>query len=141
MKNKFLYFFLSLLIPTITCAQGIDVQLSKMQSGSYKCKVLFEVTNNSGLNITFGNADLTLREKDNSIISKDTLLFNRIKKGETVVADALVGEGNCSPISSIQVQIIAVSVDGDMDYKMQDKWLPIVNKGKKSSKFSNVVLK
>ena len=141
MKIKFLYFFFSLLLPTMTCAQGINFQLSKMKSSSFKCQVFFEVTNNSGLNITFGNADLTLKEKDGSIIDKDTLLFNRVKKGETVVADALVGEGNCSIIRSIEVQLRAVSVDGDMNYKMQNTWLPVVNSGKKSSLISNVVVK
>ena len=46
----------------------------------------FNVTNSSGLNITFGNADITLLEKDGSIISKIGCFLRRIKKGETEVA-------------------------------------------------------
>ena len=39
-----------------TASQGIDFQLAKLKSGVYKCEVFFNVTNSSGLNITFGNA-------------------------------------------------------------------------------------
>ena len=91
------------------------------------------------MNITFGNADISLREKDGSIISKDTLLFRRIKKGETEVANALAGEKDCSPIKTIQIQLIAVSVDGDLI--TSGGVLSKVNDGKKSSSLSGVVVK
>jgi hypothetical protein len=113
--------------------------LAKMRNGAYKCNLFFNVTNNSGLNITFGNADITLREKDGSIIAKETLLFNRIKKGETEVADSLAGDKDCSPITNIKIQLIAVQVDGDL--KTSGPILYKVNDGKKSSSISGVIVK
>ena len=43
-------------------------ELAKMDGGSFKWEVFFNVTNSCGVNITFGNADITLLEKDGSII-------------------------------------------------------------------------
>jgi hypothetical protein len=139
MKSKIIFAACSALFSSLVFAQGIDFQLAKMKSGGYKCEVFFNVTNNSGLNITFGNADISLREKDGSIISKDTLLFNRVKKGETEIATALVGDKNCSPIKTIQIQLIAVSVDGDL--KTSGPALSKANDGKKSSSVPGVVVK
>jgi hypothetical protein len=139
MKIQSLMVILGLMASSLAHAQGIDFQLAKMKSGSYKCEVFFNVTNNSGLNITFGNADIALREKDGSIISKDTLLFRRIKKGQTEVATTLVtGGGDCSIIKTIRLQLIAVSIDGDLT--TSDKVLSNLNDGKKSSRISGVVV-
>ena len=106
----------------------------------------FNVTNSSGLNITFGNADITLLEKDGSIISKDRLLLRRIKKGETEVASRLVGErdkanynADCSIIKTIKLQLIYVEVDGEGTRSAQI--LSKVNGGKKSSRIAGVVVK
>ena len=150
-KPKLLVFF-SILFSFILfhvshswASQGIDFQLAKMKGGAWKCEVFFNVTNSSGLNITFGNADITLREKDGSIISKDTLLLNRIKKGETEVASALVGDGDfkakadCSIIKTIKLQLIYVKVDGEGTRSAQI--LSKVNGGKKSSRIAGVVVK
>ena len=151
-KPKLLVFF-SILFSFILfhvshswASQGIDFQLAKMEGGSFKCEVFFNVTNSSGLNITFGNADITLLEKDGSIISKDRLLLRRIKKGETEVASALVGErdlanynADCSIIKTIKLQLIYVEVDGEGTRSAQI--LSKVNGGKKSSRIAGVVVK
>jgi hypothetical protein len=139
MKSKILFLSFGALFSSLVFAQGIDFQLAKMKSGSYKCEVFFNVTNNSGLNITFGNANISLREKDGSVIGKDTLLFNRVKKGETEIASALVGDKDCSPIKTIQLQLIAVEVDGDL--KTSGPVLSKVNDGKKSSNVAGVIVK
>jgi hypothetical protein len=139
MKCKIIFASFSALFSSLVFAQGIDFKLAKMKSGGYKCEVFFNVTNNSGMNITFGNANISLREKDGSIISKDTLLFNRVKKGETEIATALVGDKDCSPIKTIQLQLIGVEVDGDL--KTSGPVLSKVNDGKKSSSVPGVVVK
>jgi hypothetical protein len=139
MKYKIIFASFGTLFSSLVFAQGIDFQLGKMKSGSYKCEVFFNVTNNSGMNITFGNADISLREKDGSIISKDTLLFRRVKKGETEIATALVGDKDCSPIKTIQLQLIGVEIDGDL--KTSGPVLSKVNDGKKSSRVPGVVVK
>lgn len=120
-------------------AQGIDFQLAKMKSDGTFCEIFFNVTNKSGLNITFGNADIALREKDGSIIAKGTLLFRRIKKGEASVASSLVGDENCSPIKIIELQLIAVEVDGNLT--TSGPVLSKVNNGAKSSGVRGVVVK
>ena len=138
MKVKFFLFGFIAMFSSIIFAQGIDFQLAKVDSSSYKCELFFNVTNNSGLNITFGNADISLREKDGSIIAKDRLLFQRIKKGQTEVATTLAGEKDCSIIKTIRLQLTAVRVDGELT--TSDKVLSKLNDGKKSSRLTGVVV-
>jgi hypothetical protein len=120
-------------------AQGIDFELNRAVSGSYKCDLIFEVKNQTNLNITFGNADITLREQDGTIISRDTLLFSRIKSGNSVGANALAGDESCASIKSIQIVIIAVEVDGKLT--TSGSVLNTVNSGRKSSRVSGIMVR
>ena len=139
MKFQNVMVIAGLVLSTSAHAQGIDFQLAKMKSGNFKCEVFFNVTNNSGLNITGGNADISSREKDGSIISKDNLFFRRIKKGESEVVQSFVGDKDCSPIKTLQLQLFSVEVDGDRI--LSGSVLSKVNDGKKSSSVPGVVVK
>ncbi len=56
-----------------------------------------------------------MKEEDGSIITKDNLVFKRIKKGATKVEEALVGIGDCSPIKIINIEVYTLAVDGDVE--------------------------
>jgi hypothetical protein len=139
MKINCVIVLLATMYSSSAYAQGIDFQLAKMESGKPFCAVFFNITNNTGLNITSGLVEMTLREKDDSIISKETLLFERIKKGETEAARSLVAGGNCSPIKTIRLQLAIVGIDGNLTDS--NRVLSKVDSGKRSSRVPGVFVK
>ena len=119
--------------------QALDYQLSKMQVIYSSCELFFDITNSSKLNITFGNTDVTLREGDGSIIDKGTLLFDRVKPGQTIAGKMLTREGDCSPIKSVQLNLRAVEINGNLTDS--ESVLSTLDSGRKSSKAGGVTVR
>lgn len=125
------------LYASFASAGVLDFTLTKIDGRSKGfCTLYFDVVNNTGLNVTYGAIDVTSRESDGSIISKDTRVFKRIKKGDVEAIDGISSQ-DCGKIKTIKVSVVKVEVDG----AWADKMVPLADSGKRKSKIAGVELK
>jgi hypothetical protein len=138
--KKIFFILISLNISMNLFAQGVDFELNNVNSSGRNrdCDLLFDITNKSDFNITAGSVKFTLREEDGSIIAVRSILFNRIKKNDTIAELIQVFDANCSIIKSIKVEMPIIQVDGA--WQKQDV-VTKLNLGRRSSRINGITVK
>lgn len=114
MKNVLIALNFLILSCSSVFAEGLDIKLNNIKSQySDNCVLYFDITNSTNLNITSGIMDVTFREADDTIISKDHLIFDRVKPKETIGAHELLLDSSCKGIKTIQLSFFNIGIDGD----------------------------